>query len=180
MVGVTSRRTVSHENSGRANDGGCCGMPPNLLPMVSTGISSQRDSSVSVTSATTGAGMRAKRRTVWPSVKRSTGEPCINKRGQTKTPTKHAAPKPSAYGLTLPMCSASVCTCEKKLPGIFSTASPSQSFSCDSAISTAMPLVKPITMLTGTKRTKLPSLNSPSANNNTPAQAVEISKLATP
>src|SRR3990167_8494319 len=56
------------------------------------------------------------------------------------------------------MCSVRVWICEKKLPGIFSMDRPSQSFTCDRAISTAMPLVKPMTMLTGTKRTRLPSL----------------------
>ena len=36
-VGVTSRRTVSHEKSGNANAGACCGMPPKREPIVSTG-----------------------------------------------------------------------------------------------------------------------------------------------
>jgi hypothetical protein len=38
----------------------------------------------------------------------------------------------------------------KKSAGILGTVRPSQSRSCDAAISTAMPLVKPMTMLTGT------------------------------
>ena len=78
------------------------------------------------------------------------------------------------------MCCASVLTCEKKLPGMRSIDKPSQSFTCDSAISTAMPLVKPITMLTGTNRTSVPRRNNPSSTRITPAQAVEISRLATP
>lgn len=40
---------------------------------------------------------------------------------------------------------------------------------CESAISTAMPLVKPMTMLTGTKRTRLPRRKAPIATSRTPA-----------
>lgn len=43
-----------------------------------------------------------------------------------------------------------------------------------------MPLVNPTTIDSGTKRTSRPSPNSPAANSSTPAQAVEISRLATP
>jgi hypothetical protein len=68
----------------------------------------------------------------------------------------------------------------KKSAGMAAIGRPNRSFSCDSAISTAMPWVKPITMATGMWRTSAPSLNSPSANSSTPASAVEISRLVRP
>src|SRR6218665_3492 len=55
------------------------------------------------------------------------------------------------------MCCVSVRSCEKKLPGMWVMDRPSQSLTCDNAISTAMPLVKPMTMLTGTNPTTLPT-----------------------
>ena len=47
-------------------------------------------------------------------------------------------------------------------------------------ISTAMPLVKPITTATGMKRIKVPRRNSPIKNNSTPDMAVAKIKLARP
>jgi hypothetical protein len=43
-----------------------------------------------------------------------------------------------------------------------------------------MPLVKPTTIDSGTKRTSRPMPKSPAMNSSTPAQAVEISRFATP
>src|SRR6218665_531058 len=74
----------------------------------------------------------------------------------------------------------SVRSCEKKLPGMWVMDRPSQSLTCDNAISTAMPLVKPMTMLTGTKRTSVPSRKNPSSSSSTPAQAVAINNFARP
>ena len=58
-------------------------------------------------------------------------------------------PTANAYGLKLSMCEASVPIWAKKSAGILSSFNPSRSRSCDSPISTAMPLVKPMMMLTG-------------------------------
>jgi hypothetical protein len=68
----------------------------------------------------------------------------------------------------------------EKSAGILSIARPSASLTCDSMISTAMPLVKPITIDTGTKRTNCPRRNKPIANSSTPASMVAISRLASP
>ena len=95
-VGVTSSRTVSHEKSGSANTGSACGMPPKREPMVSTGNLSPQASRLSTTSATTGAGTRANRRTVCPSMSRITGEPLRNSRGQRNSSATHASPSPNA------------------------------------------------------------------------------------
>ena len=45
---------------------------------------------------------------------------------------------------------------------------------------TAMPVVKPITIDTGTKRTSVPMRSAPIAKSSTPAIIVAISRLATP
>jgi len=60
------------------------------------------------------------------------------------------------------------------------TCSPKKSLICDSPISTAMPLVKPITTATGMNRTSTPRRNIPSKNNITPDIAVAMIRLATP
>ncbi len=69
-VGVTSCLTVSHEKSGSAKPGTPSGMPPKRVPMVSTGRAKPQDTSVSVTSATIGPGMREPARTARSSVMR--------------------------------------------------------------------------------------------------------------
>ena len=66
-------------------------------------------------------------------------------------------------------------SCEKKLAGICSISRPRKSFNCDIAITMAMPLVKPITIATGTKRTIWPSLKIPIAASRMPAIIVESS-----
>ena len=68
----------------------------------------------------------------------------------------------------------------KKSAGMLPTFSPKKSLICDSPTNTAMPLVKPITTDIGIKRIKLPSLNKPMANSNTPDMAVAMIKFATP
>ena len=72
------------------------------------------------------------------------------------------------------------CACAKKSAGTFSMRRPSRSLICETAISTAMPLVKPMTIETGIRRTSAPSLSQPRASSSTPASTVAISRLATP
>src|SRR6218665_3235691 len=74
----------------------------------------------------------------------------------------------------------SVRSCEKKLPGMWVMDRPSQSLTCDNAISTAMPLVKPMTMLTGTKRTSVPSRKNPGSKRQPPRAAVGNNKIGQP
>ena len=70
--------------------------------------------------------------------------------GHSTTIARQASPIANAVGLKLPRCVLSDSICAKKSDGIFSMCSPSRSFTCDSAISTAMPLVKPMMIGTGT------------------------------
>src|SRR6218665_3821985 len=71
----------------------------------------------------------------------------------------------------------SVRSCEKKLPGMWVMDRPSQSLTCDNAISTAMPLVKPMTMLTGTKRTSVPSRKNPGNQGRHPRAGLAVKQF---
>ena len=77
-------------------------------------------------------------------------------------------------------CEASVRKMPKKSAGMAATLSPKKSFTCDTMISTAMPLVNPITTATGMKRIKVPKRSKPMASSMTPDMAVAIIKLAKP
>ena len=57
---------------------------------------------------------------------------------------------------------------------------PRKSFSCDSRMRIAIPLVKPITIDTGMKRMSPPRRVTPIASSRTPEATVQISRLATP
>jgi len=69
--------------------------------------------------------------------------------GHSTTSARQARPINKAAGLKLCRCLASVAIWAKKSAGSLSISKPSRSLNCDRPISTAMPLVKPITMDTG-------------------------------
>ena len=91
-----------------------------------------------------------------------------------------AAATASAVGLKLGKASCRACNMPKKSAGIFCTFRPSRSLTCESAISTAMPLVKPITTAIGMKRTSVPSRSTPMRNSSTPDNAVAMMRLPRP
>ena len=96
-VGIKSWRTVSHDKVGSSMPGRLCGMPPKRVPMVSTGMCMKLATAVSETKATTGAGMRANERTVFPSARRSTSRLCrTNSTGHRNSPPRQAIVSPSA------------------------------------------------------------------------------------
>ena len=68
----------------------------------------------------------------------------------------------------------------KKSAGMAATFRPSKSLIWDSMISTAMPLVKPITTATGMNRISVPKRNKPNKNSSTPDMAVAKIRLASP
>ena len=129
-------------------------MPPKRVPTVSTGRLSAQASSESVTSAMTGPGMRdvalSALTVSMASSWRRNCESTAHSRGHTTSPSTHRPPSPSAYGLRLWMWLEMAPIWPKKLAGILSMSRPSRSRTCESAISTAMPLVNPITTVTGT------------------------------
>ena len=57
---------------------------------------------------------------------------------------------------------------------------PKKSLIWERPMSTAIPLVKPITIETGINRMKLPILKSPIRNRNMPEKKVAMSRLPTP
>ena len=71
-------------------------------------------------------------------------------------------------------------TTPTKSAGMLCTCRPKKSFTCDTMISTAMPLVKPITTATGIKRIKVPKRSRPMASSMRPDMAVATIKLAKP
>ena len=81
--------------------------------------------------------------------------------GQNFTIRKLTRAIATAQGLTVPMWVKTAEIIPKKSAGIFSTVRPRKSFTCCKPIITAMPFVKPITIETGMKRMRPPSLKSP-------------------
>ncbi len=87
----------------------------------------------------------------------------------------------SAIQFTVSRCDQSTATCDSEFDGIFSgIARPRKSRTCESAMIAAMPLVKPMTMATGTKRTSVPIRSAPMAKSNAPAIIVAMSRSGTP
>ena len=99
---------------------------------------------------------------------------------QSTMTASEAAATASAQPLKVSRCVHSVLTMPKKSPGILAMRRPRKSLICDSATSTAMPLVKPMMTATGMKRTSVPSRSSPIRNKKTPDMAVAMMRLPTP
>ena len=167
-AGATSCRADSQSNAGSAGRGNCAGMPPNRLPIVSTGKSNATTARVPKTSAITLAG-------TLPTI----GFPEVH-RGHSMRISNEASATIIAQGLRLGRVSQMICICAKKFAGIRSIGRPIRSRTCWSAIRTAMPLVNPIMIETGTNRIRTPIRRAPIANKKPPAIMVAMSKLATP
>ncbi len=118
--------------------------------MVSIGRSSRTVSTVASVSATTVPGR-------WPAQRRQRCEAAsgpetlgrLLSRGHSATTAKLPSPTPRAHRLTSLAWRAKVATCEKKSTGQVVSCRPSRSFNWDMPITTAMPLVKPMMMVTG-------------------------------
>ena len=162
MAGGTRWRSVSSDSSGKAKVGNVCGMPPNFVPMVSTGRSRAATATVPKTSAMIGLG---KTRHFF---------------GQVRIRIRQARLSPTVGQLMVCSACHSTLICAKNSAGIFSVVSPRKSLNCESRISTAMPLVKPLITDTGMKRIQVPMRSSPMVSSITPAINVQISRLATP
>ena len=175
MVGMSRKRADSQLKLGSVKAGSAAGMPPNLLPMVSTGSLNTPTTSVASTSATMEPG-------TLPSLPENCtlGPSAGSQRCQPMMTASDTSATPSAHGLIVCRCPHSAPRMPKKSPGILGMCRPRKSFTCDSAISTAMPLVKPMITEMGMKRTSVPSLNSPIKNRSTPDSAVAMMRLPTP
>mmetsp|Transcript_7068 Transcript_7068/g.30132 ORF Transcript_7068/g.30132 Transcript_7068/m.30132 type:complete len:255 (+) Transcript_7068:2592-3356(+) len=143
-VGITSWRMPAQCMSGQASGGRARGMPPKRLPMVSSGRASPAVASVAPASAMTvpGSSAIARRQPV-------SGRSAAMFLGQSSTTAMQATAIAGAAGFSVAAWSATAPIWPKKSAGIWAIRNPSRSFSWASAISTAMPLVKPVTMATG-------------------------------
>ena len=175
VAGMNRKRAVSHEKSGHCSAGRLLGMPPNLLPIVSTGSLNTATTTVAATKASTEPGTRRKR---------SACVGLLTRRGIPNCQATISASEPSASRLAARLAVGRACTrvdaMPKNSPGSLPVCRPKKSFTCDSAMSTAMPLVKPMITEIGIKRTSVPNLNTPMANSMTPDMAVAITRLARP
>ena len=101
-------------------------------------------------------------------------------RNQPTTNDKDARASSKAAKLTVCRFCHRVFKMPKKSAGMAATFRPRKSLICDSMISTAMPLVKPITTATGMNRISVPRRNKPIKNSSTPDMAVAKIRLARP
>ena len=185
--------------------GSPCGMPPKRVPIVSTSRFSTPTTSDATTSTTIGPGRRVitrrPRRVVLAKARSRSGIVAIAGRRprlaiagfrlerlagrrdrlgpEPGAPGRHATPAATVTGSTRSRLAAIARIRAKNSSGIV-TSRPRKSFSCDSRISTAMPLVKPITIDTGMKRIRPPSRSAPIAKSSTPAATVQTIRFATP
>ena len=74
----------------------------------------------------------------------------------------------------------SVAILAKNSPGSWSMVRPRKSLICEMKMTTAMPLVKPMTMGSGMKRISEPRRSAPIANSSAPASMVAASKPLRP
>ena len=174
-MGISRNFPDSQLNAGQANEGRPDGIPPKRLPIVSTGSFSSQTASVAATSATIDPGIGVSLPANWMPLPSLGMKNCQ----MMMMASEHSA-IPSATGFTVCKVAPSVDSIPKKSAGMAATRSPMKSLTCDSAISTAMPLVKPITTAIGMNRIRVPSLNNPIRNSSTPDIAVAMIRLPKP
>ncbi len=202
IVGATRLRSVDSETSGQANAGSACGMPPNRVPMVSTSRRNSATAREPATSITMGPGKRVRnwrpRRIVLDSARScsaasssivvfaaprlsasSASPPVVIDFGHSHRMARQPVPTATVTGSTAPMLAAMVRRRVKNSSGI-AIPSPAKSLTWKSRISTAMPLVKPMTIDMGMKRMSPPRRPRPIASSRTPAAIVHTTRLATP
>ena len=190
-AGASSCRAESQSNAGSAGMGNCAGMPPKRLPIVSTGKSKATTASVPRPRATTLAGTLPVNRfhdlgaargapAPWASSCVADRVVALVQRGHSRRTISEASATATAQGLRSFRVCPMMMICEKKLDGIRSIGKPKRSRTCCRAIRTAMPLVNPTMIETGTNRIRTPIRRAPMAKSTTPAIMVATSKLAMP
>ena len=108
--------------------------------------------------------------------------PSAPRRGHKNSTARHTAPTRSACQLKVPKFAASAET----LSAVSTVAvpagyvSPKKSFSWPMTMVTAIPAVKPVVMVYGTKRMMVPSLSKPITTSSTPAISVAATRPSMP
>ena len=150
----SSGKMRSARNGGISIRGRPPGMPPNLDPIVSTGRPNAATAAVAATSATIEPGTRGARR------------------GITRTTASEVAASASAAGFHCGSPAASAVMRLKNSLGGSGMARPRKSLICVAAMSSAMPLVNPITTGLGMNFTARP--NPVTARNTRMAPAIMV------
>ena len=161
-AGASSSETLAGSKCSGWKSGSPCGMPPNLLPMVSTGSENSAATTVAVSSATNGDGRYL-----------------FSFFGQARISASEAPASASVTGWKSWICVRSVAMVGKKPDGI-ATCRPKKSFSWVKKIITAIPLVKPITSGIGKYLITCPSRSMPISTSSTPAMKVHSIRLVNP
>ena len=108
--------------------------------------------------------------------------PSAPRRGHKNSTARHTAPTRSACQLKVPKFAASAETLSTvstvAVPAGY--VSPKKSFSWPMTMVTAIPAVKPVVMVYGTKRMMVPSLSKPIATSSTPAISVAATRPSMP
>jgi hypothetical protein len=160
-VGDTSVRIRSGRKRGICTAGSPAGIPPNRLPIVSTGNPASAATAVPPTRATMYPGTRGIRR--------------FQITIDSRTPTASAVVSNDA--LIAPVSAA---IRPMNSPGTSSSGMPKKSFSWVLAMTSAMPLVNPMTTGLGMNRTAVPVPVSPMMTSRTPAIIVHMNSASTP
>ncbi len=155
-AGEISVRTSDGWNAGTLNAGSPDGTPPKREATVSTGSWIVHAAAVPISMPTRVPGTALTNRLV------------------AITRNSVATASPAAAGVTVPMCPATAAMRRMNSPGFSAICNPRKSRICVLAISTAMPLVKPITTGRGMNFTALPLFVTPSSRSMTPAIIVHM------
>ena len=161
-AGEMSCRIRSGRNAGRCTLGSPPGIPPNRLPIVSTGRLARVATIVPPSSAISVGGTRGANRTTAIMVSSDTDASAV------------------AAGEKDPASAARTWTRPRKSPGTCCTAMPKKSLTWVLAMRSAMPFVKPMTTGRGMNRTAVPSPVAPAATSSTPAIIVHMKRPETP
>ncbi len=162
MAGEISCRIRSGRKAGTCRLGSPPGIPPNRLPIVSTGRPASTAATVPPSSATSVGGTRPANRTTPIIVSSDTDASTV------------------AAGEKEPAWAASTWSRPRKSPGTCSAAMPKKSFIWVLAMSRAMPFVKPIMTGRGMNRTAVPSPADPAATSSSPAIIVHMNRPSMP
>ena len=162
IAGTISVPSNSIRIAGQWRPGNPEGIPPNLVPIVSTGNLKATTTTVPRHKATIAPGMRFDIRLA-----------------RTMMPIAASA-SPVARGDHVEKPTPSVCSLGTNSLGTFSMARPKKSRICVLAINTAMPLVKPTTTGRGMNRTADPIPVAPNTTSITPAITVQTNSPSTP
>eukprot|EP01022_Parablepharisma_sp_SALTPOND_P012225 TRINITY_DN1566_c0_g2_i1.p1 TRINITY_DN1566_c0_g2~~TRINITY_DN1566_c0_g2_i1.p1 ORF type:complete len:1815 (-),score=421.25 TRINITY_DN1566_c0_g2_i1:71508-76952(-) len=164
MVSASGRRVWMRSKviSGRTISGMARGMPPNLLPMVSTSSPRIHTARAASTTPTTGPGMRG-----------------LNLRMRMMEARARTA-MATVFGLMVPACWKQADHFSTNWGGTSAMDRPKKSFICEEKMSTAMPAVNPVVTGQGIYLMSVPNRKKPKISSSTPAISVVSTRPSYP